>query len=392
MTGSKSRSWLRKLLLCASVVTVSGVIALVVAEIILRAFPIPGITYHSFYYDAETGGKYYPHTALIYRGESGVEIRRRSNAWGFPDVDHKLERAPGVLRMGFFGDSYVEALQVKSEDTFVQLIEGGLNAHVGELDGAHNRRGEPVTSIEAFAFGISGRGTLQSWLECMNWMAKCDLDYVIYVFVENDPADQIPQLKAADTVPYPIISADSFVVDYSFNDRYGYKTTWWHRAMQRIKSHSLVVSTIETRLKLLKSYGAKRRMTEADRTGGGVGPAPMAPSAWPPGLLPVGWTLMERVLDRWKRDVEEEGRHFVIIRVPREEAVAVPLAVQDTWAPRLTDYCAAMNIPLIDPTPYLLSTMHAGEKVYDDHFTPAGHRAFAQAFVDNFIGAEQARE
>jgi hypothetical protein len=386
-----SKSPIRRILLNLTLLVSSGVVALVLAEVVLRIVPIPGITYHSFYYDAETGGKYYPHTTLIYRGGDGVEVRRRSNAWGFPDVDHALKPAPGVLRVGFFGDSYVEAAQVKSDDTFVRLIEKGLNARTGELSGVRNRRGEAVTRVEALSFGISGRGTLQSWLECKHWMVRCDLDYVVYVFVENDPADQIRELKRADSLPFPILSADSFVVDDSFNDRYGYKMTWWHRFGQRLKSHSLVVSTIEGRLKLLKSYGVKRTLTEADRTGAGPGPSPMPPSVWPPDLVPVGWTLVERVLDRWQREVDREGRRFLIIRVPREEQLDVPLAEQDTWAPRLTDYCARKSIPLIDPTPDLLRVMHSGQRVYYDHFTPAGHRAFAGAFETFFVAVARAR-
>ncbi len=392
MAGSKTLSPFRKFLFYACALAVSGMLALVVGEVFLRLVPVPGITYHSFYYDSETGGKHYPHTTRIYRGNNGVEVRRRSNAWGFLDVEHALKPAPGVLRIGFFGDSYVEAVQVKDEDTFVRRIEKELNEHIGELASVRNRRGEPVTHIETLGFGISGRSTLQSWLECRKWMEKCDLDCVVYVFFENDPADQIRELKGFDTIPYPIVSADTFVVDTSFNDKYSYKTSWWHRAMQFIKARSLVVSTVEGRLKLLKNYGVKRTLTDADLIGGGVGSAPMAPSVWPPNLVPVGWTLVERVLNKWTSEVHRQGRRFVIIRVPREDVLAVPLAEQDSWAPRLTDYCARKHVPLVDPTSYLLAALNGGEKVYYDHFTPAGHRAFAQAFVDFFIRDERARE
>jgi hypothetical protein len=385
MTGLAPRSPSRTLLLYALLVGMSSIVAVLVGEVALRLIPIPGITYHSFYYDARTGGKYYPHTTLIYRRD-GREVRRRVNAWGFPDVEHSVAPEPGTLRIGFFGDSYVEALQVASGDTFVRRIENELNLRINELAGVSNRRGEPVTRVETLGFGMSGRGTLQSWLECQNWMSACDLDYVVYVFVENDPADQIRSLKGSDAIPYPVLAADSFVVDYSFNDVYGYKASWWHRLMQRIKSNSLVVSTLEGRLKLLKNYGLKRRVTEADRTGAaGGGGAPMPPSAWPPALVPEGWALVERVVDAWNLGVETEGRRFVIARVPREEEVAVSLAEQDTWAPRLTTLCDQRGIPLVDPTPYFLPLMHTGEKIYDDHFTPVGHRAFAAAFVNFFV-------
>lgn len=381
---------LRRVSFYAALIAFSGLLALVAGEIILRLVPIPGITYHSFYYDSVTGGKYYPHTTLMFRGEDGVLIKRRANAWGYADVEHEAVPVPGTLRIGFFGDSYTEALQVELEQTFFRVIEKDLNTHIGELAGVTNRRGERVKRIEALAFGMSGRGTLQSYLECARWMRRVDLDVVVYVFVENDPADQIRRLKGSDAVPYPILAADSFVVDASFNERYGYKTSWWHRLQQRIKSHSLVASTIEGRVRLLQSYGVKRSVTAADREGGaGGGGSAMAPSSWPPELVPEGWELIERVTDRWRHDVEGQGRQFVIMRVPRGNTfIDVLLEGQDTWAPRLHDYCARRGMALVDPTPYFIPRVRAGEKMYGNHFTPAGHRAFAESFVGFFLEHE----
>jgi hypothetical protein len=105
---------------------------------------------------------------------------------------------------------------------------------------------------------------------------------------------------------------------------------------------------------------------------------------WPPDVREEGWTLVERVLDRWRRDVEGEGRAFVIVRVPREGVLAEALETQDSWAPRLHRYCDRHGVPLVDPTPWFLDRMKIGEKMYDDHFTPAGHRAFADALVAYF--------
>ncbi len=383
---SKSRSRIRRVGLIAALVAFGGVVALGVAEVVLRLVPIPGITFHSFYFDPVTGGKYYPNTTLIYRGPDGTEVVRHSNSWGFPDLEHELTIAPGTLRIGFFGDSYTEARQVPLEDTFFRLVAEDLNAHIPELVGQNNRRGEPIRRVEVISFGITGRSTVQSYLECEQSMEKTDLDVVVYVFVENDPGDNFHPMCVSDEIPVAILAGDSFVVDDSFNQRYGHKTTWWHRAMQRIKSNSLVVSTIEGRVKLLKRHGIKRTMTEADRVGGAQGGGvTMVPSAWPQELVEPGWTLFERLVDRWHSDVAAQKRGFVILRVPREEVVSAPLAGQDSWAPRLHDYCARRGIPLVDPTPLFVPRIAAGEKVYYDHFTVLGNRLFADAFVSYWL-------
>jgi hypothetical protein len=378
-------SLVRRFTRYAALLALGTFLALLAGEAILRLVPIPGISFHSFYYDPVTGGKYYPNTTLIYRSPDGVEVRRRANSWGFPDVEHELKPVPGTLRIGFFGDSYTDARQVRIEDTFFRVAEDKLNGRVGDVATRTNRRGEAVERVETISFGITGRSTLQCYLECAQWMEKSDLDVVVYVFVENDPGDQVRRMKDSDEVPFAVLSGDSFVVDYSFNEYHGHKTSWWHRAMQRIKSNSLVVSTLEGRLKLLLRHGVKRTVTEADRKGGaGGGGVPMVPSVWPPEVREEGWTLVERVLDRWRRDVNAQGRAFIIARVPREEVVAVPLETQDSWAPRLHRYCERNGVPLVDPTPWFLERMNTGEKMYYDHFTPEGHRAFADAIVACF--------
>ncbi len=382
----KRRSLLRRIVIAVALIAFAGIVALGIAEVVLRLVPIPGISYHSYYYDPITGGKFYPNTTLIYRGRDGSHVVRETNSWGFVDVEHAMKPAPGTLRIGFFGDSYTEARQVPIDATFFRLIEEQLNEHIPELVGETNGRGEPVRHVETLAFGISGRSTLQSYLECMQWMQKCDLDVVVYVFVENDPGDQLSGMQPSDEVPLVVMAGDSFTVDNSFNQRYGHKAQWWHRAIQRIKSNSLVVSTIEGRLKLLMRYGVKRHATDADMAGGVTGGGvPMPVSAWPPDRIEEGWTLVERVLDRWHREVTTQKRAFVVLRVPRQEAVAIPLAEQDTWAPRLHAYCERRAIPLVDPTPYFVPRMQAGQQIYFDHFTPLGHRLFADAFVNYWL-------
>jgi len=388
MQPQKKPTRARAFLFACMAIAFAGVVALVLGEIVLRAFPIPGIAFHSFYYDAETGGKYFPHTTLMFRGDDGVTIKRRANSWGFPDRDHEEKPAPGTLRIGFFGDSYTEALQVNEADMFVRRVENEMNARAAGLRGVVNRRGEAVTQVETLGFGVSGRGTLQSYQECTNWMARADLDWVVYVFVGNDPADQIPELKGSDISPYPVASGDTFIVDLSFNERYSYKTSWWHRLMQRIKSNSLVVSTLEGRLKLLKSYGVKRQVTDADRKGeAGGGGSPMAPSSWPIELVEPGWNLVERVATRWRDDVVRDGRHFAVVRVPREEPMLNPELRADTWGPRLQAFCEREAIPYADPTDIFYAESQKGVDIYHNHFTPDGHRVFSAVVTDLLLNA-----
>ena len=367
-------------LLNTALIGVSVVLALALAELILRLAPIPGVTFHSFYYDDVTGGRYYPNSTFVYRNDRGDHVRRKVNSWGYLDVEHAFEKKPGTVRIGFFGDSYTQAAQVPIEEAFFRLIEHDLNEDA-RLSGRTDAR------YEAISFGVSGFGTLQSYLESNRRMDSTDLDYVVYVFVENDPGAQLPVINRSDEVPYPRMSGDTIVVDDSFNQRYAYKASRLHRLQQGIKAHSLVISTVVSRLKLLRKHGVKTSVTPEERQMAVKGdktriPDPgWAPSTWPDTLRAQAAEVSRRVMDRWAAEVARSGRRFIVVYIPREREMAKPYAEQDTWADWLMTLCETRGIPVVDPSPFLLERKARREEVFYDHLAAEGHVAVADAFV-----------
>lgn len=59
-------------------------------------------------------------------------------------------------------------------------------------------------------------------------------------------------------------------------------------------------------------------------------------------------------------------------------------ALQDSWKPWLERLCQQLNIDFIDPAKSFLAAANNGAEIYFDHFTPDGHNAFAEAFLDWF--------
>lgn len=349
----------------------------VVAELVLRIAPIPGITFHTFYFDELTGQRFYPNTTMIYRNERGDHVRRRVNRWGYLDVDHDTGKPAGVVRTGFFGDSFTEARQVPQEETFSRRIERGLNARA------------PSPRHECIAIGMSGYSTTQCYLECLRWMNALSLDRVVYVFCENDPGNNVPSLNFSDAVPYPVLAGDSLAIDDAFAKRYAYKRSPPHRVWQFLKSHTLVFSTLETRLRLLKSHGIRTRVDEAERFMAAPAEKDAPPDATsPPSLLPDSvrtWceTITGRVLLAWKRAVEAEGASFAILYIPRGGEMAKPLAEQDSWAPWLTRFCGENDIDLIDPSQRFARAVADGREIFYDHFTSTGHAEMAVAYLEH---------
>jgi hypothetical protein len=72
----------KKLLFTVVLLSIICVIGLGVAEIILRLVPIPGVSYHTFYFDELTGQRGYPNTTMIYQSTRGDVVTRRVNSWG----------------------------------------------------------------------------------------------------------------------------------------------------------------------------------------------------------------------------------------------------------------------------------------------------------------------
>jgi hypothetical protein len=352
------------------------VFAAVLAEIVLRVARIPGITYHTFQYDEVTGQRFYPNTTLIYRSARGEEVVRRVNRWGYLDRNHDDEKAPGTLRIGFFGDSFTEARQVPFDSTFVSRIERGLNA----------REGAP--SVECIAIAMAGYSTLQSYLECHRWMDRLALDRVMYVFCENDPGNHVPSLNMSDAVPYPVLSGDSLIIDRSFATRYAKKQELPHRCWQYLKSHTLLFSTLETRWHLLRSRGVRVRVNETERLMG----IPDAdsekvscnstPRTLPDSLRALCEDLSERVILTWKTEVEKSGRSFAILYVPRPSETKKEREERDSWAAWLSAFCAESQIDVVDPSERFMHLSRAGDELFYDHLTSRGHAAFARTFLE----------
>jgi len=108
----------------------------------------------------------------------GIRARFHVNNAGFNNPrDYVHEKKEGLLRIAVVGDSYVEALHVDPEESFVHVLEERLRAN-----------GLPV---EIYSFGISGYGTAQVYHLVDEYVLDYSPDLVIYLFVRNDPDDSV---------------------------------------------------------------------------------------------------------------------------------------------------------------------------------------------------------
>lgn len=369
---------LRGTFLRALFVLVTLTVALLFCELFLRLVPIPGIQYDVSTYNDLTGHTLYPHSTYFYRNNRGDTATRSINSIGYLDTDHEKEKPNGTIRIGFFGDSFTEARQVELGATFFRLIENNLSDR----------------NVETLAFGVSGFSTLQSYITYSKWGNQFDLDLVVYVFVENDPGDQIPELKLNSNIPYPILTENGFAIDNSFRTANAHKKDFIFRIGDYLTSRSLVLATVSQRLRFLLRYGIKLNVTDDDRwmagkpddgsAGDWTPGADDAPSTWPTELREQAKSLTEAVILQWSQEVESHSRDFVVFYVPRGREMNKPADQQDSWKLWLENFCGTHNILLLDPSATLIEAELNGEEVFYDHFTEDGHKAFAGEFVNWF--------
>lgn len=365
----------------------SILVALLFAEAFLRVVPIPGIGYNTFYFDELTGGHFYPNTTNIYRNARNEVARRQVNSWGYLDREHTIEKPPGVVRIGFFGDSYTEARQVNFEHTFYRRIEELLNdAGTGER-------------YECISLSFSGYSTLQCYLESGRWTDRLELDWVVYIFSENDVGDQIREVRKMGKLPFAYLEGDSFAVDNRFREDFKNRARRYHRVLQYLRSNSLLLSTVETRLRLLRSRGVKLKVTEAERfmaekshkktvpQHSGV-----APSMWPDSLAAYARELGERIMDRWILDARRPGRGFAVAYIPRLQYMGLPYGQQDSWAQWMDAVCRERDVAFVDPSKLFLAELERGGEIYYNHMTPAAHEALAKTLVEYFLRASATKE
>ena len=85
---------------------------------------------------------------------------------GFNNLhDYSKERHPGCYRIAVVGDSFVEALQVDSEQAFFRVLEQTLNRN--GLD------------TEVYSFGVSGFGTAQAYHLIKSYVLQYSPDLII---------------------------------------------------------------------------------------------------------------------------------------------------------------------------------------------------------------------
>lgn len=175
----------------------------VALEIGLR---LAGFSYVAFYRpDDRLGLRLRPNAEGRFDSEGGADVR--INSAGFRDRERIEAKPSDLYRIAVLGDSYIEALQVDSEQGFTAQLERRLN-ECGAFGGQR---------VEVLNFGVSSYGTAQQLLTFREHASRYAPDLVIAaVFTGNDIRNNSPKLEPDKMRPFFLIDGGKLVEDRSF--------------------------------------------------------------------------------------------------------------------------------------------------------------------------------
>ncbi|MFA6601086.1 MAG: SGNH/GDSL hydrolase family protein [Candidatus Omnitrophota bacterium] len=169
--------------------------------------------------------------------ENSRRIPWQTNRFGYRDKDWTVRKPEGTFRIAVLGDSYVEALQVVSDQTFLALTEKKLSAVLRERP-------------ELMNFGRSAfTQTEELWI-LQNEVLQFSPDMVVvFFFPVNDIYEIAPETSLDRIRPYYRLEAGNLILDTSFNQTRTYRLKC---LVNPLKHRSVLLSLLTERFTVLR--------------------------------------------------------------------------------------------------------------------------------------------
>jgi hypothetical protein len=155
-------------------------LGLLMLELGLRLF-VPLTDRYVYLYDPILGPRSAPNQSGEYRRLGHVHGAFRFNNRGWNNLqDYEISKPRDALRVCVVGDSQVESLQVRPEETFFAVAQQAMS--------------RPDRLVQWYSFGNSGWGTNLQYEVVRHYALDYRPDLLILLFVQNDPYDTSPYL------------------------------------------------------------------------------------------------------------------------------------------------------------------------------------------------------
>jgi hypothetical protein len=362
-----------------ALLVIAGIaISLLLAEITLR---IAGFSNPYLYtFEDQTGWTLRPNTAGWIRKEGEAYVRINNDGQR-DDIDHQKQKPSNTIRIAVLGDSFVEALQVPDDETFLKLLPK-------DLGGCKSLNGQKV---EVLNFGVSNYGTAQELLTLRNRVWSYDPDLIVLIFTPaNDVRNNSRQLERDELRPYFTYKDGNLVADLSFRN-----TPSHQRKLGRLNRVMYWAINQSRLLQLLNSLKESFQSRQSSADGAGeagiddkVFVAPKD-SVWT-----EAWQVTEQMIVQMNSEIRQHGARFMVVsgtfgpqvdpNVGRRVAFGNKILATDLLYPgqRLSTLGTQEGFPVLDLVPPFqelsaqnnISFHGFGKTINQGHWNQAGHK------------------
>lgn len=283
------------------------------------------------------------------------------NNLGFHDVMHEADDT-AKPNVAFFGDSYVEATQLRTEDMFSTRVGKAL-----------------ADSLDIYNFGVSGSGTANQYHLYQHLLEKGQrIDYVYVVFYPgNDFKDNNPRVN---THPNFTLVADSAGNITQINRReYGFL----QELARGLRKHSAFINWVyetmyrQRRIEILKKTEPVVDAKEPSPTTAGQEPSrgdESVETAVDTAML----SGLSRIVDRWSKEVGRDRFRMMVVDAARFRATMANLRAWEDSLKALGIPCTGIDVPR-EGHYYMHEKLDSnGNRIWKNynygHFNEMGHR------------------
>jgi hypothetical protein len=390
-------------LINAALMVVSLLAIILLGEAAVRILGLykPKTTQIFYQHDPQLGWKLKPNAQGKHDTEEYATFER-INAKGLPGPEIPYEKPPGVYRVLFLGDSYVQGYMVDFADHFTRAFQARLISKGIPNDTAPAGVGGYSTDQELLFFEIEGR--------------KYHPDLTVLMFYDNDVWYNNQAFYWRGAKPLFKLEGDRLVLtnvptpppalEEPAPPGMLKKLGWLRRQMvRRLAAHSYLYNYLDRKV---QQFSWQALTAASGRPGKDAAP-PALPEEFgifarqhPPAIA-AAWQVTEAILARLQREVKAASSRLLVCYIPNSSAI-YDRQWQDTKAKygiddaiysphqagvELAAICRRLGLDFVDLTPPLkaAAAQYApeGKRVYyvrDGHWNALGHKIVGEFLAD----------
>jgi hypothetical protein len=374
--GESSRSFSYRALTSKTLFSLLLLLALLgLMEVLLRSTHALGARLSVSQPDSLIAWRYIPDREYWHGLENDHPITGRINSHGWRDRERTVSKPEGSYRIAVLGDSYVQALQVELDSTFLAIAERHWQ-HV---------EGRPV---EVLNFGRSGMTQTEEYIVLRSDAVRFDPDLVVLFFLTGNDIYDINRATAGGKMrPYFNLGPDGDLhLDTSFNHSREFRLK---ELIQPLKANSALVSLITERFNALKRSRAQEGHAGGEFRGEINGPLTLC-TAHPDSLFLVNYILNKRIITEMAEYCQRGQIQFMLACIDgvyKTEDIAQFQRLDPTFDPDfferdLEGFAHALGVSFLGlQTRFREYYARTGEELHWGHWNYAGHRLVARELI-----------